>query len=355
MRVRLTPSAHSIMLKSSQQGIVEVFVLLITLSGLATYQLIKNIPTTVPPPRVSHMATATAIPTKTQPTPSPFNDPVTIEQAIGINLTQDLKLNVSLHGVQKTYSVQGFDGTAGNVETLQDKISGKPLYLVTHSSPKSEPDDGRYVFLSDMTLLTDHLQIPTVPPASPTPSPKKIISAHQLGVSTDKIIIPSATPSPTVTPTASPMPKPTTPRPSALPTAVPTVIQRTLVNITTAPAPERSLNPDLILQLINRHRQTKNLAAFQKDEQLCKLAQSRAPELYNEIFVSKSVHNGLYARSLPYWITENMAHYDSEEYIVSWWLRSWVHRAAIEGDKLYSCGACSGNSCTQLFTSYIPK
>lgn len=90
-------------------------------------------------------------------------------------------------------------------------------------------------------------------------------------------------------------------------------------------------------------------------DELCKIAQARAPQLYDEIFVTKNVHAGFYNMNIPYWMTENMAHYGSEEKILQWWLGSTIHRNAIEGDYKYSCGACSGNSCAQLFTNFTPK
>lgn len=94
---------------------------------------------------------------------------------------------------------------------------------------------------------------------------------------------------------------------------------------------------------------------FEKDNQLCALAGSWAPKLYNEIFVTRKVHEGFYSRNVPYWITENMASYPTEQEIVNWWLTSPIHRSAIEGTYKYSYGACSGTNCTQLFTSSITK
>jgi uncharacterized protein YkwD len=116
-----------------------------------------------------------------------------------------------------------------------------------------------------------------------------------------------------------------------------------------------SLNPDIIFTLINGHRASIGKAPFQKDDRICAIAQSRAPELYNEIFVTHTMHQGFYARNLPFWATENMAHYKDETTIVAWWLNSPIHRRAIEGDYTYSCGACAGNSCNQIFTSFQPK
>lgn len=119
--------------------------------------------------------------------------------------------------------------------------------------------------------------------------------------------------------------------------------------------PKNSLNSDVIFQMINDHRTAMGLSPFEKEERLCKIADSRGPALYDEIFTTHTMHKGLYDRNYPFWITENMAHYGSEQAVFNWWLGSKIHRAAIEGNYKYSCGTCYGNSCAQLFTSYIPK
>jgi uncharacterized protein YkwD len=140
-----------------------------------------------------------------------------------------------------------------------------------------------------------------------------------------------------------------------------TLLQSTVTPTQTPPvqpntqAPQNSLNPDVILQLINTHRANLSLPSFEKNEQLCAIAESRGPQLYDEIFVTGKMHSGLYNRNLPFWITENMAHYPTEQAVFSWWLGSPIHRKAIEGDYTFSCGTCHGTSCAQLFTSFTPK
>lgn len=116
-----------------------------------------------------------------------------------------------------------------------------------------------------------------------------------------------------------------------------------------------SLSADTLFEMINTHRVSLGLPAYQKEEQLCALAQERCPELYDEIFTSGNIHGGLYNRNLPFWITENMKYGDNEHDVLNWWLSSSIHRKAIEGNFLYSCGECYGNSCAQLFTSYVAK
>ena len=122
------------------------------------------------------------------------------------------------------------------------------------------------------------------------------------------------------------------------------------------PADSATLDSDTILELINAHRASIGKAAFQKEEALCSLAKTRSNELQGELFEGKGyLHSGLYNRNLPYWITENAKWGSNEAGTVRWWLNSPIHRKAIEGDYIYSCGACQGSKCSQLFTSYTPK
>lgn len=143
--------------------------------------------------------------------------------------------------------------------------------------------------------------------------------------------------------------------------AEPTVTQTPSIAPAQVPADNLSatqptnLNSDLILELINAHRATIGKPAFLKDAALCQLAQTRSTELYSELFVKGGLHSGLYNRNLPYWVTENAKYGSNEAGTVQWWLNSPIHRSAIEGDHVYSCGACQGTQCSQLFTSYTPK
>jgi uncharacterized protein YkwD len=122
-----------------------------------------------------------------------------------------------------------------------------------------------------------------------------------------------------------------------------------------APAPaDGSLNADVLFNMINTHRSSIGLPPFQKDAGLCSVAQSRAPELYSEVF-GGYMHAGFYARNLPYWATENMIHQDTEQAAFNWWMNSSVHRGAIEGNYTHACGACQGKSCAMIFTSFVPK
>ena len=116
------------------------------------------------------------------------------------------------------------------------------------------------------------------------------------------------------------------------------------------------LNTDLIFDLINDHRTSKGLPAYQKDDRLCSIAQKRAPQLNNEMFGGGYVHQGFNQMDLDHWITENMVHQPSEQSALNWWLNSSLHRRAVESTShTHSCGICSGNTCIQLFTGWIEK
>jgi uncharacterized protein YkwD len=110
-----------------------------------------------------------------------------------------------------------------------------------------------------------------------------------------------------------------------------------------------------LFQMANEHRAKLGLAAFEKEERICKIAEARAPQIYDEVFKNGPMHKGFKALGLPYWATENIAAYDSIEKNFSFWLRDGIHRQALEGPSKYSCVACAGSYCSQIFTSFIPK
>lgn len=165
-----------------------------------------------------------------------------------------------------------------------------------------------------------------------------------------------------ITKLATPTPSPTaTPTPTTIPIKKETMIQNNTSDKSdfSLPAPVSvpsitSLNADLILQLINNHRTEIGLAPFEKDDTVCQIAQARVPQLQTEVSTF-TLHKGFYDMNLPFWATENMAYYPTEQQDMDFWLRSPVHRSAIEGNYKYSCGVCYGNVCAQIFTNYLPK
>jgi len=114
------------------------------------------------------------------------------------------------------------------------------------------------------------------------------------------------------------------------------------------------LNADTLFDMSNNYRASKGLPVFQKDDKTCQLASSRAPEINAEIAEGR-MHSGLKARNLPYWNSENIISYHSEEAAFNWWINDTIHREQIEGNYTYSCVACAGNACAQEFTNYQPK
>lgn len=118
--------------------------------------------------------------------------------------------------------------------------------------------------------------------------------------------------------------------------------------------PSAALNADLIFSMINQIREQNSLPTFLKDERLCSLATSRAPEVHHEV-VTGTMHQGMYARHLPYWNNENIIDIRSEEEAVHWWMSDYVHKAAILGNYQFSCVACSGDACAEEFSNFEEK
>jgi len=135
---------------------------------------------------------------------------------------------------------------------------------------------------------------------------------------------------------------------------VPIDVIQTPTPVQTFVAGPSTVNPDAIFELINSHRKSIGLPLFEKDDKVCALAAIRTTEITAELGKG-TLHSGLYNRNLPYWIFENAKAGTDEKDTVNWWLHSPIHRASIDGDYKYSCVACSGSYCSQLFTSFSPK
>ena len=137
----------------------------------------------------------------------------------------------------------------------------------------------------------------------------------------------------------------TSPNPSSIPSTA------------SSPAPVQALtssNADKLFQMVNDHRAKLGLKAFEKDDRLCKIARDRAPQVNSELN-SGTLHKGFKDLNLPYWATENIAAYQTIEENLRFWLSDYIHKKAIEGDSKFSCLACEGSSCSQVFTSFINK
>ena len=114
------------------------------------------------------------------------------------------------------------------------------------------------------------------------------------------------------------------------------------------------LNSERIFELVNQYRTSQDLAPFERDDKVCELAQVRSTELRAELN-NGTIHSGLYGRGLPYWIFENAKVGSNEEGTVAWWISSPLHHQSIVGDYKFSCVRCTGDHCSQLFTSFSPK
>lgn len=121
-----------------------------------------------------------------------------------------------------------------------------------------------------------------------------------------------------------------------------------------SPAPMTSSNADMLFQMTNDHRAKIGKSLFEKEERLCKIAQERAP-MVNEELKNGSLHKGFKEMNLPYWATENLAAYQTMKENFQFLVTDYIHRIAIEGDYKYSCTACVGTSCSQIFSSFVFK
>ncbi len=312
-----------------------------------------------------------------------LNDGMDTVKLIGVASARD----TSLARYEKCY------GQSVNSQ-IQNLALGKKVYLISDQEYKDEKTSKKYIFLEDMTFLNKSLIEKGLARASQEANSymykndflnadsKAQIDESGVWMNSCKITPtqkrqapptpnPSQTANPTVKKTTKASPTPTastnlysrllvtatptlTPSPTKTPSPTTGTTNTNSENKSAGPKPP-SLNPEILFVLINNHRKEIGKPAFEKEARLCSLAVERGPELSDEIFVTHNVHSGLYNRNLPYWITENMASYASEEQVFNWWMGSTIHKKAIEGDHKYSCGECYGNSCAQLFTSWTPK
>ena len=213
-----------------------------------------------------------------------------------------------------------------------------PLFTQESTNTQCSP------FLSPFLSLSIHNNCPFVPQLQRSTISIPIKDTYKrpaVSFSTESVLY--TPPTPTITPTTTPTIAPTQ-AVLASATQLATTDANTSVND----------NGDLIFDLINQHRAAIGKPPFQKDDNLCTLAQTRSTEIPGEI-AHGTLHSGLYNRDLGYWVTEDAKYGSDENGTVNWWLHSPIHRAAIEGDSTNSCVQCTGTYCSALFTSYIPK
>ncbi len=185
--------------------------------------------------------------------------------------------------------------------------------------------------------------------------PQLITPLEQLKVT--QTLTPTSTSKPTFTPTPTQKPSPTPTLSTPISSLAPTTIKLTS---TPTPQPPTQVVPvgnsraDQLFTLTQNYRAAKGLPPFIKDERVCAVAESRAPELAAE-FASGNLHQGIRARNLPYWNSENVVAYNTVEESFNWLINDYIHRVQIEGDYKYSCVACSGINCVQEFTNLQMK
>lgn len=123
-------------------------------------------------------------------------------------------------------------------------------------------------------------------------------------------------------------------------------------NVSPSPSPKIELDSEKLWNLVNEYRLSKNLPAFIKHQDLCKIAQERAPEIKNEI---NDPHSGFLTRykNYPYRISENgETSAIDEQDALGGWIKSAPHHQALLADWQYSCIACSDHHCVQIFSNF---
>ncbi|MCA9370246.1 MAG: hypothetical protein H6774_02980 [Pseudomonadales bacterium] len=183
-------------------------------------------------------------------------------------------------------------------------------------------------------------------------SPEKQTIIAQVLPSTLRDLRPSPTPSPTLKPS---IPTPTPEQQEESPSPTSSTNPSPLPTPPLAAPTSGGLDAEVLFAMTNAHRASIGKPAYQKDDKLCALARERAPELQEEIYGAKYIHQGFVERNLPYWITENAISQQTEQAAFNWWMNSSLHRRGLESSMTYACPACSGKNCLMLFTSWQPK
>ena len=178
------------------------------------------------------------------------------------------------------------------------------------------------------------------------PIPSPISQVSEVSITESEVII---TPTPTPSAASIPTPTPLT-KTAATPTQSTVASTSTGANTSTG----GGLNADVLFSMSNTYRAGLGLPAFQKDERICSLAAQRAPEISAEIS-GGHMHSGKDSHNFPYWFTENIIEFRTEAEAFNWWINDYIHRVQIVAANTHSCVACSGNACTQEFTSFQAK
>lgn len=131
-----------------------------------------------------------------------------------------------------------------------------------------------------------------------------------------------------------------------------TIPQSALIPVISVSPTPRELYAEKLWEIVNDYRLSKNLQSFEKNSELCDIADLRS----KEAVFDKSDHEGFIRKykNYPHKISENLILYPtSEEEVFLSWISSPAHKTAIEGSWKYSCISCDGSSaCSQIFSSF---
>jgi uncharacterized protein YkwD len=186
--------------------------------------------------------------------------------------------------------------------------------------------------ISKLEMVTKEVVEPQIPQVTTVEMPEPVFTVEKPDIKVEvakTVKTEEPSPIPSVTPSPSP-------------SSVPEVI------------PSGNSNSDVMFDMVNEYRSKLGLKAFEKDNRLCEIAEKRAPQVNGEL-QSGTLHKGFKDLNLPYWATENIAAYSSLKEDLNFWVSDYIHKKAIESDNKYSCVACAGTSCSQIFTSFVNK
>lgn len=215
-----------------------------------------------------------------------------------------------------------------------------PVFAVTADIVSDDPVVNAMPVTKPLALVTPTPSDPPqefIGPQKPEDTPAEV-TPIETSVPTPEITAPTPTPTPT-----------TAPSPTIAPIVQPV---QTGSNTSTG-----GLNADILFDMSNNYRAGLGLAPFQKDERVCSFAAARAPQIAAEIS-GGYMHAGQYSHNFPYRFAENIVTMRTEAEAFNWWINhapNNIHKQQIESNNTHSCVACSGNACTQEFTSFQAK
>ena len=216
-----------------------------------------------------------------------------------------------------------------------------PLIL-THNSQNIQPVLLSFGNIQQITVKESE-QAVVLAETIVSPPPKKRMLTKIIPEAEAEEADPSPTPTSTVPSTPIPTTPPSTPTPTPVSSSLP------------AYATDGTLSADVLFSMTNQKRAEAGLPAFEKHPEVCAVAESRKPEIENEIYGNSSIHAGFRARNLPFRASENMISRGSETEAFNWWMNSSIHRAGILGESKYACVACQNKTCAMIFSSLEPK